>query len=119
MDLVKCFSQLFESIPVYWEIVLLRFLKRNDEWCWILKRVWIKKTDDKRHWVESEKILKDLNEDFLDYKKKEEESLLENIRNKWEWIHSLGFFSTQKMEKSFATLFEDVRHERSLIFYSH
>ena len=42
------------------------------------------------------------NEDYLDHIKKEEESTFEKISNK-------------KIEVYFSTMFEDVRHERSLI----
>ena len=43
-----------------------------------------------------------MNEDYLDHIKNEEEAITEKILNK-------------KMEAYFATVFEDVRHERSLI----
>ena len=43
------------------------------------------------------------NEEFLHYNKNEEKSEIERILTKW-------------MESFFATMFEDVRQERSLIF---
>ena len=51
---------------------------------------------------EFENILLELNEEYLDHIKNQEESILEKFLN-------------QQMEAYFNTIFEDVRHERSLI----
>ena len=51
---------------------------------------------------ELKNILLELNEDYLDHIKNQEEATIEKILNK-------------KMEAYFNTIFEDIRHERSII----
>ena len=64
--------------------------------------VFLKKKDFKRLFKQFKKLLFKQNEEFLDYKRDQEESIIERILDK-------------QMEAYFATMFEDVRHERSLI----
>ena len=100
MDNVKYFIDLFESIPDYKRIVLIMFLIKNDVnflyECGFLKR------DITFLYNEFKKNLLEVNEDYLDHIKNQEDSIIERILNK-------------KMEEYFTTMFEDLRHERSLI----
>ena len=74
------FKDIFESITEYRKIVLLMFLIKNDDdlltECGLLK-------DDINHLnLEFKNILMEQNEEYLDYIKNEEESIIENILNK-------------------------------------
>ena len=100
MNNANYFKDLFESITDYRKIVLLIFLGQNDKN--LLKEIGFSKNDINLLNLEFKNILIEEHETFLDYNKNQEESLIEKILNK-------------EMEQYFATIFEDIRHERSLI----
>ena len=100
MDNENYFKDMFESITDYRKIVLLLFLIQNDKI--LLKEIGFSKNDINRLNFEFKNILVEGYEEYLDYVKDQEESVLEKFLNK-------------KMEAYFNTIFEDVRHERSLI----
>ena len=100
MDNVNYFKDLFGSIPDYKKIVLLMFLIEND--VKFLYECGFLKGDINFLYKEFKNILLELNEEYLNLNKNQEESKIENILNK-------------EMEAYFNTIFEDVRHERSLI----
>ena len=100
MNLVIYFTHLFESIPDYKKIVLLIFLIKN--YVNFLYECWNLKRDNNFLYKEYKSILLELNEEFLDHIKNEEESVIQKFLNK-------------KKEQYFSNLLEDVRHERSLI----
>ena len=100
MDNIIYFKDIFESIHDYKKIVLLIFLIQNDKN--LLKEIGFSKNDINLLNLEFKKILIEEFEEYLSYIKNQEESIIEKILNK-------------KMEAYFTTIFEDVRHERSLI----
>ena len=100
MDNIYYFKELFESIPDYKKIVSLMFLKKND--VNFLYECGFLKGDIKFLYKEFKQILLELNEEYLDHIKIQEEAIIEKILNK-------------EMEQYFNTIFEDIRHERSLI----
>ena len=77
MDHVNYFKYLFESIPDYRKIVLLMFLIKND--VDLLTECGFLKIDNNRLCLEFKIFLVEQIEDYLDYIKNEEESLLEKI----------------------------------------
>ena len=91
---------MFESKPDSRKIVLLIFLIKNDSD--LLIEYGFLKNDINRLSLEIKNILIELNEEYFDYIKNEEESIIERIPNK-------------EMEAYFSNLFEDIRHERSFI----
>ena len=100
MDIENYFNDLFESIHDYRKIVLLIFLIQKDED--LLLEVGFSERDINRLNKEFKNILIEQHEEYLYYVKDQEESVLERFLNK-------------KMEAYFNTIFEDVRHERSLV----
>ena len=80
MDNVKCFKDLFESIPGFKNIVLLMFLIKND--VNFLYECGFLKGDINLLYKEFKNILLDLNEEYLDDIKNQEESIIETISNK-------------------------------------
>ena len=80
MNNVNYFKDLFESIPDYKKIVLLMFLVKND--VNFLYECGFLKGDFNFLYREFRNILLELNEDYLDYIKNEEESIIEKILNK-------------------------------------
>ena len=100
MNNTNYFKDLFESIPDYRKIVFLLFLIKNDKD--LLREVGFSERDINHLNLEFKNILIDQHEKYLDYIKNEEESIIERFLNK-------------QMEEYFTTIFEDVRHERSLI----
>ena len=94
------FKDIFKSIPDYRKIVLLIYLIQNEKK--LLKEIGFSKNDINNLNLEFKNILLEEYEDYLDYIKNQEESLLETFLNK-------------KMEQYFNTIFEDIRYERSLI----
>ena len=80
MDNVKYFEDLLESIPDYKKIVFLRFLIKNDNdlstQCGFLKG------DINRLYRDFKNISREQNEEYLNYIKSEEESLIEKVSNK-------------------------------------
>ena len=80
MDIVNYFRDLFESIPDYKKIVLLMFLIKND--VNFLYHCGFLKGDNNYLYKEFENILLELNGDYLDQIKNQEESILEKFLNK-------------------------------------
>ena len=80
MDSSNYFKDIFESIQDYRKIVLLIFLIQNDKN--LLKEIGFSKNDNDLLNLEFENILLEEHENFLDYIKDQEESILEKILNK-------------------------------------
>ena len=80
MDNVNYFKDLFESVPDYKKIVLLMFLIKND--VIFLYECGFLKGDINFLYKEFQSILLELNEDYLDHIKNQEESIIEKILNK-------------------------------------
>ena len=80
MDNKKYFKDIFESIHDYKKIVLLIFLIQSDKN--LLKEIGFTKNDINRLNLEFKKRLFEQNEEYLDYIKNEEESVLERFLNK-------------------------------------
>ena len=80
MNNVNYFKEIFESIPDYKKIVLLMFLVKND--VNFLYECGFLKGDINFLYREFINILLEVNEDYLDYIKNEEESIIEKILNK-------------------------------------
>ena len=95
----NCFEDMIESIPGYRKRELLLFLIENDSD--LLNESGLLKNVINRLNLEFKNFLMEQNEEYLDYIKNEEESILERIPN--------------KKEEYFAVVFEDVRHEQTLI----
>ena len=77
MNHIIYFTDLFESIPDYRKIVLLMFLIKND--VNFLYECGFLRGDIKFLYKEFYKILLELNEDYLDHIKNQEESIFENF----------------------------------------
>ena len=73
-------KDLFESIPDYKKIILLIFSIQNDKN--LLKEIRFSKNDINLLNFEFKNILIELPEEYLDYVKNEEESIVERILNK-------------------------------------
>ena len=80
MGNVNYFKDFFESIPDYKNIVLLMFLIKND--VNFLNECGFLKGDINFLYKEFKNILLELNEDYLDHIKNQEESIIEKILNK-------------------------------------
>ena len=80
MNKVNYFKDLFESIPDYRKIVLLLFLNKNDDN--FLYECGLLKGDINFLYKEFKNILIELNEDYLDHIKNQEEFYLEKFLNK-------------------------------------
>ena len=80
MNIVNCFKDLFESIPDYRKIVLLMFLVKND--VNFLYECGFLKGDISFLYKKFKNIFFELNEDYLDHIKNQEESILEKFLNK-------------------------------------
>ena len=74
------FKEIFESIHDYKKIVLLIFLIQNDEN--LLHEIGFSQRDINRLSIEFKNILIEQHEEWLDYIKNEEESILEKFLNK-------------------------------------
>ena len=74
------FKDLFESIADYKKIVLLMFLNEND--VNFLYECGFLKGDINFLYKEFKNILNELNEDYLDHIKNQEESIIEKFLNK-------------------------------------
>ena len=74
------FIDMFESIPDYRKIVLLIFLIQNDKN--LLNEIGFSQRDINLLNLEFKNILMEGFEDYLDYIKNEEESILEKFLNK-------------------------------------
>ena len=77
---MKYFKDMFESIPDYKKIVLLIFLIQNDKN--LLKEIGFSKNDINRLNLEFKNIILEEFENYLDYIKDQEESILEKFLNK-------------------------------------
>ena len=80
MNNVNYFKEIFESIPDYKKIVLLIFLIKSD--VNFLYECGFLKSDINFLYKEFRNILLELNEEYLDYVKNQEESILEKFLNK-------------------------------------
>ena len=80
MNYKSYFRDIFESIPDYREIVLLIFLYQNDKN--LLKEIGFSKNDINLLNLEFKNILLQGYEEYLDYIKNEEESVIEKFLNK-------------------------------------
>ena len=80
MNFVKYFRDLFESISDYKRIVFLMFLIKND--VNFLYECGFLKGDINFLYKEFKNILLELNDDYLDHIKNQEESINEKILNK-------------------------------------
>ena len=80
MDNVNYFKDLFESIPDYKKIVLKLFLIKND--VNFLYESGFLKSDINFLYKEFRNILLELNEEYLDHIKNQEDSIIEKILNK-------------------------------------
>ena len=74
------FKDIFESIPNYRKVVLLIFLIQNEKN--LLKEIGFAKTDINNLNLEFKNILLEEFENYLDYIKDQEESILEKFLNK-------------------------------------
>ena len=74
------FKDIFKSIPDYRKIVLLLYLIQNDKN--LLNEIGFSKNDINGLNLEFKNILLEEYEDYLDYIKNQEESLLETFLNK-------------------------------------
>ena len=77
MNDINYFKDIIESIPNYRKIVLLIFLIQNDKN--LLKEIGISKNDINRLSIEFKNILIEQHEEWLDYIKNEEESIIEKL----------------------------------------
>ena len=80
MNNVNYFRDIFESIRDYKKIVLLIFLIQNDKN--LLKEIGFSKNDINLLNLEFKNILLEEFENYLDYIKDQEESILEKFLNK-------------------------------------
>ena len=80
MNNSKYFKDIFESIPEYKKIVLLFFLIQNDKN--LLLEIGFSERDINHSNLELKNILIEQHEDYLDYVKDQEESIIEKILNK-------------------------------------
>ena len=80
MNNTNYFKDIFESIPDYRKIVLLIFLIQNDKN--LLKEIGFSRADINSLNLEFKNILLEEFENYLDYIKNEEESIIEKILNK-------------------------------------
>ena len=80
MNNINYFKDLFESIPDYKKIVLLMFMIKNH--VNFLYECGFLKGDINFLYKEFQNILLEMNEDYLDYIKNQEESILEKFLNK-------------------------------------
>ena len=80
MKYENCFKEMFESIPDYRKIVLLMFVINNE--VDLLNEFRFLKCDFNRLCLEFKTSLLEQIEEYLDYNKYEEESMIERILNK-------------------------------------
>ena len=80
MDNVNFFKDLFESITDYKKIVLLMFLIKDDKN--LLKEFGFSKNGINKLSLEFKNLLSEEFENYLDYIKNEEESVIEKFLNK-------------------------------------
>ena len=80
MNYVNYSKDLFGSIPDYRKVVLLIFLTQSDKK--LLHEIGFSERDIKRLNLEFKNILIEQHEEYLDYIKNEEESIIEKVLNK-------------------------------------
>ena len=80
MNNVNYFTDLFEPIPDYKKVVLLMFLIKND--VNLLNECGFLKGDINFLYKEFKNILLELNGEYLDHIKNQEEAMIEKILNK-------------------------------------
>ena len=80
MNNIKYFNDMFESIPDYRNNNLLMFLMKND--VNLIYECGFLKGDIHYLYKKIKNILLELNQEYLDYIKNEEESIIEKILNK-------------------------------------
>ena len=80
MDHIKYFKDLFESYEDYRKLVLLIFLIQIDNK--FLQECKFLENDIKRLNLEFKNVLMEQNEEYLDFIKNEEKSIIEKIMNK-------------------------------------
>ena len=80
MNNVNYFTELFESIPDYKKVVLIMFLNKNH--FNFLYECGFLKGDIHFLYKEFKNILLELNDDFLDHNRNQENSILESFLNK-------------------------------------
>ena len=80
MDILNYFIDLFESIPDYKEIVLLLFLNKID--VKFLYECGFLKSDINFLYKGFKNVLLELNDEYLDHIKNQEESIIEKFLNK-------------------------------------
>ena len=74
------FRDIFETIFDYRKIVLLLFSFQNDKY--LLREIGLKEREINRSNLEFKFFLKKQHEEYLDYVKNEEESIIEKLLNK-------------------------------------
>ena len=80
MNNLNYFNDMFESIPDFRKIVLLMFLIKNH--VNLLYECGFLKGDIRYQYKKYKNILLELNQEYLDFSKNEEESIIEKILNK-------------------------------------
>ena len=80
MDIINYFTDLFQSIPDYKMIVLLLFLIKND--VNFFYELGFSKGHINFLYKELKNILLEMNEEYLDHIKNQEDSIIEKFLNK-------------------------------------
>ena len=80
MTNLNYFKVVFESIPDYRKVVILKFLIKNDKD--LLLEIGFSERDINHLNLQFTNILIEQHEEYLDYVKNEEESIFEKILNK-------------------------------------
>ena len=80
MDNVNYFKDLFESIPAYRKIVLLKLLFKNDKV--LLREIGFNEREINRLNLEFKIIIIERHDEFLNYVKNEEASIVERFLKK-------------------------------------
>ena len=80
MHNINFFKDLFESITDYRKIVLVIFLFQNDKD--LLHEIGFSERDNNRLILEFKNVLMEHHEEYLDYNKNEEQSVIDRFINK-------------------------------------
>ena len=80
MEYVDYFKDMFESIPNDRKIILIIFLFQNDKK--LLREIGFSERDISRLYLEFKNILKERHEEYLDYVRNGEESIIEKFLSK-------------------------------------
>ena len=100
MNRVNCFKDMFESIQDFRKIVLLTLLFKYE--VDLLQESGYLKNDNISLRLQNKKVSMEQKDDYLDYTKNQEKSIIEKIL-------------IEEKEHLFATMFEDFRQDGSLI----